>query len=142
MNHFKREFGCRWKNTLHKRINALIAIIKNIEKTQTKPTYAMIQLLFQENDLEDETPQYIERRQGNEVEFTQATTDFEQQFLEEEKKNKLLKKQIETLLNNSLPINTPFGNQYYRLEITKEKMESLINEYNHVYQHITSENGG
>lgn len=66
-------------------------------------------------------PNILQRRQGNEVEFTQATTDFEQQFLEEEKKNKLLKKQIETLLNNSLPINTPFGNQYYRLEITKRK---------------------
>lgn len=47
------------ENTLHKRINALIAIIKNIEKTQTKPTYAMIQLLFQENDLEDELPNIL-----------------------------------------------------------------------------------
>ena len=34
------------KNIL-KRINALIAIIKNIEKNQTKPTIAMLQALFE-----------------------------------------------------------------------------------------------
>jgi len=33
---------------LLKRINAVIAIIRDVEKTQTKPTAAMIELLFQE----------------------------------------------------------------------------------------------
>ena len=37
------------RNTeLKKRINAMIAILKDIEKTQTKPTTAMLQALFQE----------------------------------------------------------------------------------------------
>ena len=37
------------RNTeLKKRINAMIAIMKDIEKTQTKPTTAMLQALFQE----------------------------------------------------------------------------------------------
>jgi len=34
------------ENLFKKRINALIAIIKDIEKTQTKPTLAMLQTLF------------------------------------------------------------------------------------------------
>ena len=36
---------------LKKRINSLIAILRDIEQTQTKPTLAMIQLLFQESPL-------------------------------------------------------------------------------------------
>ncbi|WP_432410846.1 BfmA/BtgA family mobilization protein [Rasiella sp. SM2506] len=35
------------ENLFKKRINALIAIIKDIEKTQTKPTLAMLQSLFE-----------------------------------------------------------------------------------------------
>ena len=36
------------ENNLKSRINALIAIIKDIEKNQTKPTVAMLHLLFEE----------------------------------------------------------------------------------------------
>ena len=35
------------ENRIKKRINALIAIIKDIEKNQTKPTLAMLQSLFE-----------------------------------------------------------------------------------------------
>ena len=34
--------------SLKKRINAMIAIMRDMEKTQTKPTVAMIQALFEE----------------------------------------------------------------------------------------------
>jgi hypothetical protein len=36
------------ENNLKGRINALIAIIRDIEKNQTKPTVAMLHLLFEE----------------------------------------------------------------------------------------------
>ncbi len=36
------------ENNLKSRINALIAIIRDIEKNQTKPTVAMLQSLFEE----------------------------------------------------------------------------------------------
>jgi len=49
---------------IKKRINGVIAIMKDIEKNQTKPTVAMIQALFQETEttqkpliLEKEIPQ-------------------------------------------------------------------------------------
>src|SRR5660397_11830 len=38
------------ENNLKGRINALIAIIRDIEKNQTKPTVAMLQALFEESD--------------------------------------------------------------------------------------------
>ncbi|MFB9053116.1 BfmA/BtgA family mobilization protein [Formosa undariae] len=37
--------------SLKKRINAVIAIMRDMEKTQTKPTVAMMELLFQNEDL-------------------------------------------------------------------------------------------
>jgi len=40
---------------LKKRINAMIAILKDIEKTQTKPTTAMLQALFQETETPKKT---------------------------------------------------------------------------------------
>ena len=36
--------------SLKKRINAVIAIMKNIEKYQTKPTVAMLQALFEQTE--------------------------------------------------------------------------------------------
>ena len=44
------------ENELKKRMNAIIAIIKNIEKSQTKPTTAMLESLFAEANTEKETP--------------------------------------------------------------------------------------
>tara|TARA_R110002096_G_scaffold65737_1_gene159940 strand:+ start:3987 stop:4424 length:438 start_codon:yes stop_codon:yes gene_type:complete len=38
------------ENRIKKRINALISIIKDIEKNQTKPTLAMLQSLFEESE--------------------------------------------------------------------------------------------
>lgn len=48
---------------LLKRINAVIAIIKDIEKTQTKPTIGMLQALFTADDKEKKTPMFVEKKQ-------------------------------------------------------------------------------
>jgi len=45
------------ESRIKKRINAIIAIIKNIEKHQTKPTNAMMNLLFKEAEQEVENQQ-------------------------------------------------------------------------------------
>ena len=46
---------------LLKRINAVIAIIRDVEKTQTKPTVAMIQSLF-ETEEPNEKPLLVEKK--------------------------------------------------------------------------------
>ena len=63
------------ENLIKKRINGVIAILKDIEKNQTKPTVAMIQSLFEEaepkkkplllekNDPAKKQPKYRERNQ-------------------------------------------------------------------------------
>jgi hypothetical protein len=49
------------QQSLEKRINSLIAIIREIEKTQTKPTLAMIQCLF-EVETPETKPLILERK--------------------------------------------------------------------------------
>lgn len=53
--------GRRLETIVKKRINAVIAIIRDIEKNQTKPTLALLETLFQAEDFE-KTPRFIEKR--------------------------------------------------------------------------------
>ena len=55
---------------LKKRINAVIAIIRDIEKTQTKPTNAMLQSLF-ELEPEKEKPLIVEKKYAQDSEQPQ-----------------------------------------------------------------------
>ncbi len=50
---------------LLKRINAVIAIMKDMEKTQTKPTVGMLEALFTVNEKEDDAPLFVEKKQHN-----------------------------------------------------------------------------
>ncbi|MGO2359207.1 BfmA/BtgA family mobilization protein [Mesonia sp.] len=50
---------------LLKRINAVIAIMRDVEKTQTKPTAAMIQSLF-ETEQPNEKPLIVEKKYAEE----------------------------------------------------------------------------
>lgn len=53
--------GRTMEAALKKRINAVIAILKNIEKHQTKPTVAMMQSLFALTEPKNEKPRMIEK---------------------------------------------------------------------------------
>ncbi len=46
---------------LLKRINAVIAIIKDVEKNQTKPTQAMLEALFTQTETPEEKPLIVKR---------------------------------------------------------------------------------
>ncbi len=69
------------ENLFKKRINALIAIIKDIEKTQTKPTVAMLQLLF-EAAATEKKPLILEKKyikEKKEVRFQEKQNDTSQE---------------------------------------------------------------
>jgi len=59
--------GRTMEANLKKRINAVIAIIRDIEKTQTKPTNAMLQSLF-ELEPQKEKPLIVEKKYAQESE--------------------------------------------------------------------------
>ena len=46
---------------LNKRFNAIIAIIESIEKSQTKPTQAMLEALFTQTETEEAKPVIMKR---------------------------------------------------------------------------------
>lgn len=50
---------------LLKRINAVIAIMKDVEKTQTKPTVGMLEALFTLDDKKEKKPMFVEKKQHN-----------------------------------------------------------------------------
>ena len=50
---------------LLRRINAVIAIMKDVEKTQTKPTVGMLEALFTMEDKKEDAPRFVEKKQNN-----------------------------------------------------------------------------
>lgn len=62
--------GRTMEANLKKRINAVIAIIRDIEKTQTKPTNAMLQSLF-ELEPQKEKPLIVEKKYAQDSEQPQ-----------------------------------------------------------------------
>jgi len=63
----KEDFGPSMrtlKSLIKKRNNAVIAIMKDIEKTQTKPTVGMLQSLFQEVETKKK-PKFVEKKRDH-----------------------------------------------------------------------------
>jgi len=53
------------ESLIKKRNNAIIAILKVMEKNQTKPTVAMLHALFEGGDKEEKKPTLIERKSSS-----------------------------------------------------------------------------
>ncbi|MCB0459778.1 MAG: hypothetical protein KDC74_07170 [Flavobacteriaceae bacterium] len=115
-----------------KRSNAIIAIIKNIEKNQTKPTTAMLQKLFEEaTNEEDEgdydfgTPTLISENEELEYYRNEYENIKEQQLL--------LHDIIDNLINKITHVKKNFGSDFYRLELSKEAFQNLKKQMKNVY---------
>lgn len=110
-----------------KRTDASIAIIKNIEKDQTRPTNAMLLSLFEENALQEETetPELIEKKFAD-------TTPPEQTVVEtvvpkiryDRLKSQLdgMKQEFNHVLDKVKVVRSNFGKDYLKLELTEEEL--------------------
>ncbi len=116
-----------------KRTNATIAIIKDIEKSQTLPTMAMLQSLFEENskvqennsDFEDDFD-FIEKKfeNGHEQEkWTEETTVPKILYDRLEDKTEELKKDFGYVLEHVKAVKSNFGKDYLKLELPMGAME-------------------
>lgn len=120
-----------------KRINALIAIVRNIEKHQTLPTKAMLDTLFQEmskvqNEEEEEdfdfgTPDSFTR--DKELEHYQTRYEEMQQQL-----NKY-KNQLQGLLEQMTYVKGTFGKGHFKLDMDKSELENLKKKLQNVHHH-------
>lgn len=131
------------EDLIKKRINGLVAIIKNIEKSQTKPTYSMIQLLFQEN-AKQKKPRLVEKKfmnRENTQEEEQQTKllNYQNQVLKLKDEFDLMKFDYKNVINQTNYVKTTFSKGYYKLEITQKQFEELKLKLNDVHDnHYTS----
>ena len=118
-----------------KRTNASIAIIKDIEKSQTLPTMAMLQSLFEQHseerennsDFEDDFD-FIEKKFENrheEEERVEETTVPRISYDRLEDKMDLLKKDFTYVLDNVKLVKSSFGKNRLRLELNEEEIEKF-----------------
>lgn len=110
---------------IKKRINNAIAIIKDIEKSQTLPTFAMLQSLFEqqleeeEEDLERDF-EYDENRfseEGEAEEWFEETTVPKIRYDRLQEKMDALKKDFTHVLDHIKEVKSSFGKDYLKLEL-------------------------
>ncbi|WP_338358680.1 BfmA/BtgA family mobilization protein [Yeosuana marina] len=118
--------------TIKKRINALVAIIKDIENNQTKPTTAMLQLLFEKAPAKQKQPRLVEVKKGRKVSKDPFfTTSLEAIELRKEKNTlqrdlKETKQQFDDILFSKIRIvKSSFGKPKIQLDMSIEELESL-----------------
>lgn len=122
-----------------RRINSLIAILKNIEKHQTKPTAAMLKTLFEETtNLETdeqtfESPELIS--ENEELEYYRAN------YIKIQQDFNVLKNETLTLLNGISHVKGSFGKSYLKLEMDKTEYEQLKEKLTNVHNDNSSEIG-
>ncbi|MGJ5641518.1 BfmA/BtgA family mobilization protein [Formosa sp. S-31] len=144
------------ESAIKKRINSLVAIIRDIERHQTAPTYEMLQLLFQEatgtmekansNDntiaglkVLKQPPISFEKHDAILEKMKTAPVDgythYKNQYFQTQQKLLELKDLVTESLNQSTYVNPAFGKGYVRIDITKEdytqlKKQSNVHDYN------------
>ena len=115
-----------------KRTDATIAIIKDIEKSQTKPTNAMLQSLFEQNseeqdndsDFEDDF-EFVEKKATNseeKEEWFEETTIPKIRYERLEDKMDSVKEDFGYVLDKVKVVKSNFGKSHLRLELTEAEI--------------------
>ena len=99
----------------------MIAIIKDIEKSQTKPTTAMLQALFSGLDpMQEPMPSKISQKPPPKKASENTVDRKKYDRLQEE--NKQYQNSIRQLLQKVVTVNPTFGTPYFKLEIAPEEL--------------------
>ena len=104
-----------------KRTEASIAIIRDIEITQTKPTNAILKALL-EQKVKHEKPKVRQKplRQEPPIEITVPKIRYERLV----DKMEMLKKESQYVMENTTLVKPSFGKPYLRLDITEGDLEN------------------
>lgn len=115
-------------NRTNKRINAVIAILKNIEKQQTLPTKAMLDTLFQEIARVEDTEEKEEDFHFESPEPLSRDTELEQyrnRYEEMQQQLGSYKNRMQELLKRMSYVKGTFGKGHYKLDMDKTEFEKL-----------------
>lgn len=109
------------------RINAVIAILRDIEKTQTRPTHSMLQLLFCETPGKKKEV-LLERH----LQDSPGPTNLQRDLLKSRNTETELKKKLDEttadlrlILEKVTVVRNNFGSTHFRLNLSKEELEAL-----------------
>ena len=104
-----------------KRTEASIAIIRDIEITQTKPTNAILKALL-EQKVKQERPrvEHISSKQESPIEISVPKIRYERLM----DKMEMLKRESQYVVENTTLIKSSFGKPYLRLDITEGELEN------------------
>ncbi len=125
-----------------KRINGLVAIIKDIEKHQTQPTTAMLQQLFEQTAPKRKHPRLVEIKQSQK-QFKQDSFATSLEAIELRKEKNTYKKELqdaihefEVVLSKINIVKSSFGKSRLQLDMSSTEFEALkqkINATRYVY---------
>ncbi len=131
------------ESKIKQRINAVIAIMKNIENSQTKPTNAMLELLFQQdNENEQEEDDFFDFEPQELISENEELVYYRNQYDTIKTNFYKLKNEFETVLQNTKYVRNNFGTDHYKLNLTTKEFESLKQKLEHVYHHNSTEING
>lgn len=123
-----------------KRTEAVIAIIKDIEKNHDKPTTAMLQSLFQ-GVVEEEEPVRKEKLfmdkpkvEKKQVETTVSKVKYERTHSKLEE----VRKEFGYLLDHIELVNNRFGNDYLKLELSQQEFLRIKRELENYWTFASS----
>ncbi|TYQ00160.1 hypothetical protein C7447_101770 [Tenacibaculum adriaticum] len=128
------------KHQMKRRFNAVIAIIRDIEKSQTKPTTIMLQQLFEQasGDSEEETFDFGTPELISESEELNYYRD---NYFKIQSEHQAMCNDLELVLNSIKPVKGTFGSSFLKLEISKKEYQELKNRIENVYNHNSTEIG-
>jgi hypothetical protein len=113
------------EGSIKKRINALIAIVKNIEKNHHKPTTALLQTLFEETSNIEKEDEEFNFETPNLITENEELDYYRKQYFDIKTNYSDLKYDIESILKKTKYIKSSFGTGHYRMDITKEEFEKI-----------------
>ncbi len=113
-----------------KRTEATIAILRDIEKNQTKPTNAMLFSLFQENTSKDETKLLEVKKVKEPLPPSGGTTVPKIQYDKVDQKLKNITNEFIDLLDKVKVSKSSFGKTFLKLEITEAEFVKIKRNIN------------
>lgn len=127
------------KRQITQRTNAVIAIIKNIEKIHHQPTTAILQSLFEETahlEKEEEVFDFESPKLSTEKDELDY---FKKAYRQSQEANQQRIQAATALFKKLVFVRNSFGTGHYRLNITKEHIAILKQKLTDVHHHNSTE---
>ena len=128
-------------NRTNKRINALIAILKNIEKQQTLPTKMMLDTLFQEmTEMEMSEEASFDFGPAKLLDNNDEIEFYKNGYENAHGQLSIVLEKLDFLLERVQYVKSTFGSDYLKIDMDKETFDTLKRELQNVHHDYGTEN--